>query len=444
VFLVRISILGFALGILTTFLITARYTSTTRLMPPDSPADSSLSMQLASVASHSFGQMATDLIGAKSTSDVFAGILGSRTIQNQIVEQFDLKRVYGCPKIGDARSILASRVEISIDRKNQFITIGVTDSSPQRAADIAKAYVDRLNSLVSELSTSSARRERLFLEGRLAQVNQDLESAEKEFSQFESKNSAIDIGVQGKAMVEAAANIQGQLMFAKSELEGLRQIYADSSVRVRTVKARIAELESQLEKFRGKDQPDALTANSDAAAVYPSIRKLPLLGVTYADLYRRTKVQESVYEVLTQEYELAKVQEARQIPTVKVLDPAEVPENRSYPPRRLMIGTTTMCVAGLFGIALVLGSKSWQEGDPDDAGRAVITEIWVDLKAKRFLNPGNGIHGPEGNGVPRRRGVLSLLGWRSPVRRDDGSSSSTSFRSELDSCESNLPGTKAS
>jgi capsule polysaccharide export protein KpsE/RkpR len=134
---------------------------------------------------------------------------------------------------------------------------------------MAKAYVDQLNRLVSELSTSSARRERIFLEGRLTQVNQDLETAEKEFSQFASKNNTIDIKEQGKAMVDAAANVQGQLMFARSELEGIRQIYADSSVRVRGVKARIAELQSQLEKFGGKNQSNTLGQDTDAATLYP-------------------------------------------------------------------------------------------------------------------------------------------------------------------------------
>jgi capsule polysaccharide export protein KpsE/RkpR len=444
VFLVRISILGFALGVLTTFLIPTLYTSSTRLMPPDNAAESPLSMQLASVAaSHGFGQMAPDIIGGKSTSDVFVGILSSRTLQNKIIEQFDLKRVYGSRQMEGARHVLASRVEISIDRKNQFITVSVTDSSPQRAADMAKAYVDQLNGLVSELSTSAARRERLFLESRLAQVNQDLETAEKDFSQFASKNSTIDIGVQGKAMVEAAATLQGQLMVARAELEGLRQIYSDSSVRVRAVQARIAELESQLQKFEGNNPTKTLNTENDAAASYPSIRKLPLLGVTYADLYRRTKVQEVVYEVLTQEYELAKVQEARQIPTVKVLDPADVPEKRSFPPRRLNIGITTMCVTGLFGVVFLFGSKIWHEGDPHDLGKAVITEIWIDLKAKRFLDPGNS-HGTEGNGLPRNRGVLFLLGWRNPVRNSNGSNSSTNFPSKIEPCENSLPGSKAS
>ena len=100
-----------------------------------------------------------------------------------------------------------------------------------------------------ELSTSGAHRERVFLEGRLKTVQQELESAEKDFSQFASKNMAIDIKEQGKAMVEAAAVLQGQLIAAESEMEGLRQIYTNNNVRVRTLEARITELKQQLEKL---------------------------------------------------------------------------------------------------------------------------------------------------------------------------------------------------
>src|SRR5260221_12392984 len=109
----------------------------------------------------------------------------------------------------DARKSLAERTAISVDRKSQIISISVTDRNPQRAAAMGRAYVEELNRLVAELSTSSARRERIFLEGRLQGVNQDLEAAEKEFSQVSSKNGAIDIKEQGKAMVEAAPTSTG-------------------------------------------------------------------------------------------------------------------------------------------------------------------------------------------------------------------------------------------
>ena len=117
-----------------------------------------------------------------------------------------------------------------------------------------------------------------------------MEAAEKEFSQFASKNTAIDIKEQGKAMVDAAATLQGQLIAARSELEGLRQLYADGNVRVRSAQARVAELEDQLKKVGGKDESTSPGNATQGDSLYPSIRKLPLLGVTYADLYRKTKV----------------------------------------------------------------------------------------------------------------------------------------------------------
>ena len=225
---------------------------------------------------------------------------------------------------------------------------------------MAQAYVEELNRTLAEVSTSSARRERIFLEGRLQAVSQDLEAAEKEFSQFASKNTAIDIKEQGKAMVDAAATLQGQLIAARSELEGLRQLYADSNVRVRSAQARVAELEDQLKKVGGKDESTSLEKATQGDSLYPSIRKLPLLGVTYADLYRKTKVQEAVFETLTQEYELAKVQEAKEIPTVKVLDPPNVPEKKSFPPRTLitLLGAALAFSCGASGcLAAGGGSK---------------------------------------------------------------------------------------
>lgn len=430
-FLFRISALGFILGLVIAFLIPARYTSTTRLMPPDNRGDA-VGQGLARLRAMGTSQIASDMLGLKSNTDVFVGILNSRTIQNKIIDQFDLRRVYGIKLMDNARQALAGRVGISVDRKSDMITISVTDHSPQRASAIANAYVDELNRLVAELSTSSARRERIFLESFLAQVKQDLENAEHEFSQFASKNSAIDINEQGKALVGSAANLQGQLIVAQSEFEALRQVYSDSNVRVRMAKARIEALQSQLRKLAGKDQASTVGPNTNASELYPSIRKLPVLGVAYADLYRRVKVQETVYEILAQEYDLAKVEESRDIPTVKVLDPANIPDNKSFPPR-LFIATGSMLSMFTAGIALVLGSKSWSDKDPGDLSKAVATEIWIDLKAKRFFTPTNGVSaGPEGdsgNSVRNKNSILSFLGW-SAANLGNGSCSSTEYVSE--------------
>jgi uncharacterized protein involved in exopolysaccharide biosynthesis len=432
-FLVRLSILGLGLGLLIAFIIPAHYTSTTRLMPPDNQVGSSLAMVANSLGGSRGSEIASSLFDLKSTSDLFVGILTTRTVQNQIIDQFDLKRVYGVRRMEDARLILTSRTGISVDRRSQIISIAVTDHDPKRAAAMGEAYIAELNRLVAELSTSSARRERIFLEERLKEVSQDLEAAEKEFSQFSSKNTAIDIKEQGRAMVETAATLQGQYIAAQAELEGLKQVYTDSNVRVRSVSARIAELKRQLDKLGGKGEEASEASGQRTDYAYPSIRKLPLLGVTYADLYRRTRVQETVYEVLTQEYELAKVQEAKEIPIVKVVDPADIPEKKNFPPRMLM-GISTMFLAFIGGIVFLVGSKIWHEKDPRDLSKAIATEIWTDLKEKRFLNSVNGVsHEPEtysSSSLQRRRSIFSFLGLNKARHNGNGFSPSCNLISE--------------
>jgi uncharacterized protein involved in exopolysaccharide biosynthesis len=381
VWLFRLALYSMVATTLIAVLVPSRYESVARLMPPDSQSSSGLAMAAAALGGSTGGLagMAGDFLGLKSTSDVFVGILTSRTVQDKLVEEFELKNLYGLRRMEDTRRELSSRTAISVDRKSQIITIVVTDKNPRRAAAMTQAYVEELNHLVADLSTSSARRERLFLEERLKAVTRDLEAAERDFSQFASKNTAIDVKEQGRAMVEAAATLQGQLIATQSQYQGLREIYTDNSPRVRSVRARIDELRRQLEKLGGKGESETDASGASNDSMYPSIRRLPLLGVTYADLYRQTKIQETVLETLTKEYEVAKVQEAKEIPTVKVLDTANIPDKKSFPPRFLIISLGTL-LATSFGVLFVLGSASWDAIDADDPGKRFAGKVWGDLK----------------------------------------------------------------
>jgi uncharacterized protein involved in exopolysaccharide biosynthesis len=414
--LCRVAVYAMLASVLLAFLIPSRYESTARLMPPDSPSTSGLAMAAAAMSGSAaglggLGGIASDVLGLKSTSDVFVGVLSSRTAQDKLIQQFDLKKLYWDRRMEDARKDLADHTAISVDRKSQIIVVTVTDRSPQRAAAMSQAYVEELNYLVAELSTSSARRERIFLEERLQAVSKDLESAEKEFSQFASKNTAIDIKAQGVAMVEAAATLQGQLIAAQSESEGLRQIYSDNNVRVRTVKARIDELQRQLGKLGGKGESTTAVSAEPGESMYPSIRKLPLLGVEYADLYRRTKIQEAVLEALTKEYELAKVQEAKEIPTVKVLDSAIVPDKKSFPPRLLIIFLGTFLALAIAAV-WVFGNEAWQETDASDPRKVFAQEVFSTVSARiPFISQnGSGEHS------------VNTRSWRWIRRNKDGRS----------------------
>ena len=381
--LFRTAVAGLVLATALAFVMPRYYQATTQLMPPDSQSSSGMAMMaaLTARAGNGLAGYMGDFLGVKSTGALFVGILRSRAVQEQLVNRFDLRKVYRARLVQDAEKILAEHTTVSEDRKSGIITITVTDGSPQRAAAIAAAYAEELDHLVNEVSTSAAHRERVFLEERLKTVKQDLDAAAEQFGQFASKNAAIDIKEQSRAMVEAAATLQGQLIAAQSELEMLKQIYTDQNVRVRAAAARIAELRRQLEKLGGKDMTSTTGFAASGDALYPSIRKLPLLGVTYADLFRRTKIQETVFETLTQQYELAKVQEVRETPSVKVLDPARVPEKKSFPPRLLIVFLGTfLCFT--FAVVWVLGSARWEETDPQDPGKVLAQEVFATVKAR--------------------------------------------------------------
>lgn len=382
-FLSRAAVAGLLFGTLLAFLLPKRFESTTQLMPPDNQSSSGMAMlaALAAKTGNGLGTFAGDLLGVKSSGALFIGILRSRTVEDRLVERFDLQKVYGARLEEAARKSLAENTAVSEDRKSGIITITVTDRDPRRAAAIAQAYVEELDHLVSELSTSSAHRERVFLEERLSAVKLELNQASKEFSQFASKNVAIDIKEQGRAMMDAAATLMGHLVAAESELKGLEEIYTPNNVRVRSVQARITELRKQLEKMGGKEGSEANDPAPGGDSLYPTIRKLPLLGVTYADLYRRTKIQEAVYETLTQEYELAKVQEAKETPSVKVLDEAKVPERKSFPPRLLIIALCSFLA--LAGATLcAFGKARWQEVDAQDPGKVFAQEVFQTVNAR--------------------------------------------------------------
>jgi uncharacterized protein involved in exopolysaccharide biosynthesis len=395
-FFFRAVAVGLLVSTLIAFLIPKSYTSTTQLMPPDPQSTSGMAMMAAMAAKAGGGLagVAGNLLGLKSSGALFIGVLRSETSQDRLIEQFDLRKVYGTRLVIDARKRLDENTSISEDRMSGIVTISVTDHSAQRAAALASAYVDQLNALVSELSTSSAHREREFLEERLKVVKQDLDDASNQLAQFSSKNNTLDIQQEGRAMLDAAGAIAGEMIAAQSQLEGLRQIYTDNNSRVRSLNARVAELRKQLEKLGGTqgNSANGTSASTDQAGdpsaakaggglPYPTIKSLPLLGAKYADFYRRAKIQETVYELLTEQYELAKVQEAKETPSVKVLDPARIPERKASPPRLVIMLLGTFFVF-CFSVVWVLGSARWEEADPQDPRKVLLHEMADTLKAQ--------------------------------------------------------------
>jgi capsule polysaccharide export protein KpsE/RkpR len=374
------------------FLIPKQYESTTRIMPPDQQTGSAamLAAMLGKGSPGSVAALAGSLFGIKNSGALFIDLLQSGTVQGHLVDQFDLQKIYWKRYRQDAVKKLARRTEITEDRKSGVITIVVTDTDRRRARDLAQAYVDQLDQLVVRVNTSVARRERVFIEQRLVTVQQDLEQAQVELSEFASKNTTLDIKEQTRAMVDAGAKLEAQLIVAKSEVDSLEQIYTPENIRVRAARARVSELERELSKM-GRPGMAAADSPNDASALYPPLRQLPILGVRWADLYRRVKIQETVFDLLTEQYETARIEEAKSIPIVSVIDPPGWPEKKSFPPRLLLIVALTGATVLATSAGLLIQER-WQRVCPDDSRKILAREIQVSCKSRlaRLPFPRNG------------------------------------------------------
>jgi capsule polysaccharide export protein KpsE/RkpR len=388
--LARWTLYGLVVATIIAFLIRPEYESTTRLMPAEKDSGIGGMAMRAAMSSgggggvgsllggSALGGIASDIFGMHDPGAVWSDMLRSRTLVDRIIDRFDLLKVYGVRYREAASKLLLENTEVQLDRKSGVITIVVRDRDKQRAQQIAQAYVEELDRLVAAVSTSAARRERIFLAQRLQEVKHDLDDASTQFAQYASKNTVVDVDAQTKAMVEGGAALQGQLIAAQSELDGLLQVYTDNNVRVRSLRARVDELRSQLQKMGGSnaslDPATPSSPQSQSDQLYPSIRKLPLLGVRWLDLYRETKIQQAVYAMLTEEYESAKIQEAKEIPTVKVLDSPNFPERKAYPPRKL-IAALGMFLSFVAGACWLLGTAAWQHMDPQDPRKQFGQEV---------------------------------------------------------------------
>jgi capsule polysaccharide export protein KpsE/RkpR len=391
-FLWRVAALTAAISVVVVYCLPLHWKAEVRIVPSEgsgSMAMGGLLNRLANSSSTSSPMMglgldAASFLGGKTPAAFYVEVLKSQIVRDRMIDRFDLQTHYSrwsafSPALRKsrykARKVLTGFTDIEDDRKSGVITVAVTDYDQQMASRIANAYVAELNRASVDLNTSDAHRERVFLEERLKGARQDLERASLELSEFSSKNRVMDPQTQSKAMVDAAARLQGELIARESELRGLEQTYSNDSSRVRSLRAHIAELQSQLKKMLGNSV--AQSAGSGAAPY--SMTTLPALGSRYADLYRETKIQETVYEFLTQQLEMAKIQEAKELPTVRVMDPAVPPERKAGPYRVLLISLCVI-VAMMLACAWLLGKAAWERIPMRDPRRLLMDEIASDVR----------------------------------------------------------------
>jgi capsule polysaccharide export protein KpsE/RkpR len=419
--LLRVGIIAFLVSLALVLLLPKQYTAGTSIMPPAQSNTNAL--MLAALASHSsalgsMGSLASGLLGGQSSTALFIDLLRSGTVTGHLIDRFNLQHVYHKKYRVDTAKRLSRLTKITEDKKSGVITIEVEDESPVRARDMAQGYLDELNNLVTATNNSAAHQERVFIEQRLHSVQADLESAQFALSAYSTKTGAIDLTDQMRAEVEGGSRVQSELLLQQSLLQSLRQMYGDDNVRVREAEARIASLQQGLNKIAGgmpvagaghnpgaaahpspnaaanasasvgadlNANPaggvDSLGAAPDPNQLYPPLRQLPALAVPYADLYRHVKVEEAAFELLTQQYEMARIEEARDVPAVHVIDAPGVPEKKSGPQRRLIVLALTFLSLAI-AAGWILFREHWEQIDVDDPRKTLAAEVLPVVRAR--------------------------------------------------------------
>lgn len=365
------------------FIIPKRYKSVAKLVVPDNQANSTMAGMISKAAGTGGSALGIDpssLLGLKTPGAFYTAVLESRTVQDRLVEKFDLRAHYSKKYYQDARKKLDRVTDVEEEKKSGVITLSVTDWDPNFAAMLARSYIEEMNRVAADLNTSAAHREREFLEARLKSAKQDLDLASLQLSEFSSRHTMMDVEQQSRSMMDAVARLQGELIGSESELKGLEQIYSEDNVRVRTLRARVAELQAQMKKMVGSYTAPAQVGDIQSGSDYPSIRTLPALGYRYQELYRQAKIQETIFDFLTQQYEMARVEEAKELPVVRVMDEPNVPEKKNSPIRSLVVGLSVF-VALVLACWWVVEKEKWDRLPSHDSRRLLLAEVKSDLRS---------------------------------------------------------------
>ncbi len=296
--------------------------------------------------------------GTGRNAEVIEGILTSRSLADSIIERYDLKRLWDIESDQDAREALAARVDLRVEEQGA-IEIEVVDDDPELAASIANAYPERLNRISARLSVQFAEERERFLAEQLARIRSELEQAETNLVEFQRGNTAPAVEEQAQATIRAAGQLQQQIMATEMELAELSRFATPDNPQVRAARSRLGALRVQ--------QSRLTTGTGSIGDVFVALREAPELGVGFARLFREFAEKEQIHVLLTAGVAQARIDAARDLPIVSVLDPAIPPSEPSRPELWVLI-----VLAGSLGVivgVLAAFAAEWAGrigGDPED------------------------------------------------------------------------------
>ena len=339
------------------------YTAKATLLPPQKDSGGGAAALPASMGG-GLGGLAGGFGGG--SADLYLGILKSRTVTDAVIKRLNLQTEFKSENIDEARKTLEGLVKFQAG-KDGIITITADYKDPVKAAQLANTFVDELQNKSLQLNLSKASTERSFLEKRLVVVKQDLKAAEDGMKSFQEKNKTIKADSQAAVAIEGIARVRAEMVSKEVQLAALRNSMTDASPEVSSLMAAIAGLRRQLNSMSG----------TGVSGVIPSVGNAPTIEMEYMRRLRELKTQEALFEQLTKQFELAKINEARDSSSLQVLDDAVAPLHKSKPKRSLIVILSTV-TAFFCSIFLVFIREYLAKLSPEDS--AIMAEMKSTLK----------------------------------------------------------------
>ncbi|MFM2086192.1 MAG: hypothetical protein RLZZ237_1061 [Pseudomonadota bacterium] len=339
------------------FLIQPKFSSVAVILPPQQQSSSAAAMlgQLGNLTG-----AAGSIVGLKNSNDLYITMLQSRTVADKLIAKFDLKKRFEVETFDDARKILGGMALVNSD-KSGTISVSIEDKDPKFAADLANAFVAELSNLVGVLAITDASRRRLFFEKQLTTAKEALTDAEVDLQKVQEKTGLLQLDGQVKGIIANIAQLEGTIAAKEVQLNAMRSFATDNNPELMRLQREIQGYQAQLGKLKNG------TLSNDGDIAVPS-GKIPQIGVDYVRSLRNVKYQETIFELLSKQYELAKIDEAKDSSVIQILDGA-IPAEKKSKPKKLMIILLGLVGGGLVALFLALMRDIFLRSSKDDIGK---------------------------------------------------------------------------
>jgi tyrosine-protein kinase Etk/Wzc len=345
-------------------LIPVSYTGTAIILAPQpSSTAAALLSQLGSL-----GSLSPDALegGAKTPEETYLGILSSRTIADEMIRRFNLQSLYRTRHMVDTRRALARHTHVE-GTKGYLININVEDKSAKRAADMANAYVELLYGTNHRLALTQASQRRVFLEQQVNTEREVLSETELAIKRMQESTGVIEMSAQAELTMRTVALLRAEIVTRQLQLQQLQSIATEQNEKVSELEAGLGALREQLSKAeKGAD-------GAETSDYFLPAGKVPAAGLEYVRKMRDLRYHEALFEMLSKQYEMARLDEAKAPPLLQVVDWAIPLDKRTWPPRTLLVLLAGL-LSAVFVIAFVLAKDAWARArvEPQNAEQLAI------------------------------------------------------------------------